>query len=128
MQGTNTAREGATRRTPLALTLKAIGYLTGPKSMTGKAFQWCERRGSKALERLAVNPTYLRMAGGMMRQSFRTQAAYTKFLEDMVHSARMPALSDVEQLEQRLARVLDKVEALESQLEFATRDAGRGRA
>ncbi len=125
MQGTKTAREGATRRTPLALTLKAIGYLTGPKSMTGKAFQWWEKRSSQALGRLALNPTYLRMAGAMMRQSFRTQAAYNKLLEDMVHSARMPALSDMELLEQRLARVLDKVEALETQLEYATRDAGR---
>ena len=111
------------RRTPLALTLKAVGYLTGPSSVTGKTYLWWEEQSTRALGWLALNPTYLRLSGAMMRQGFRRRAMINGMIEDALHRARMPALSDMEALERRLARVLDKVEALEHQLEYATRRA-----
>jgi len=110
------------RRTPLARTLKYIGYLTGPRSTSGKAFLWWEKKASKAFEGLAMSPTYLRLSGALMRQGFRQRIAINAAMEELLHAFRLPARSDIEVLEQRLARLLDKVEGLESQLEYTLED------
>ncbi len=115
-----TDKKRSVRRTPLALSLKLVGYLTGPTSTTGRAFIWCEKGMTRGLTKLANSPLYLRLAGGMMRSGFHRRTATNRLMEEMLHAMRCPSLSDVESLEQRLARVLDKLEALETQLEYAT--------
>lgn len=55
---------------PIALSMKALGYLTSPQSTPGKAFVAYEKGLTSVFDRLAGNDAYLGLAGRMMRLGF----------------------------------------------------------
>ncbi|MCA9693816.1 MAG: hypothetical protein R3A51_13290 [Nannocystaceae bacterium] len=105
------------RRSPIALTLKAIGYLTDPKSPPGKLFNAWERAATGLMERLGRDERYLRVVGAAMNEGFRQHARAREELTRWVHAFGLPAQADVDRVEQQLARARGQLEALEAQLE-----------
>ncbi|MCC6556777.1 MAG: hypothetical protein IT372_27790 [Polyangiaceae bacterium] len=103
---------------PLARALKAIGYLTDPATLPGKAFNFWERSMTRAFERLAASETYLGVAGGMMERGFRAQAQAVALAEDALRAARLPTASDVIDLRAELRAAHEEIEALSAQLEL----------
>lgn len=112
---------GETKRAPSALVrvMKAIGYVTDPATLPGKAFTFWERNMTRAMEKLAQNDTYLSLAGGMMQQGFRAQAQWIEITEEMLRAMRLPTASDMHEVRDRLRQVSEEVEALSSELEVA---------
>ena len=98
--------------------LKAIGYLTDPKTKPGKAFTWWEKKVTKAAEKLAHNDLYLNFAGRMMEQSFRTHKESVRAMEQIWHSFRLPTSTDVVDLREQVHHLNDQVEAMSAQLEL----------
>lgn len=112
---TNTKRR---KKTVIARGLKAIGYLTDPKTKPGKAFTWWEKKVTKAAEKLAHNDLYLNFAGRMMERSFRTHSQSVRALEEFWHLFRMPTSTDVINLREQVHHLNDQVEAMSAQMEL----------
>lgn len=101
----------------LARALKKVGQLTSPETRSGKVFTQAERGLTQVAARLAENPTFLRVSGGLMRRGFTLQIRRTSLMESTLHSLRVPTSSEVDALRDQLRRMTDQVEALGSQLE-----------
>jgi hypothetical protein len=112
---------GKSKRAPnaTARVMKAIGYLTDPGTMPGKAFAVWEKGMTRVMDRLARSDTYLALAGGMMEQGFRAQAQAIGLAEDMLRAMRLPTASDVIDVREQLRDVSEQVEALSAELEVA---------
>ena len=107
-------RKGST----IARGLKAIGYLTDPKTRPGKAFAWWEKKVTKAAEKLATNDLYLNFAGRMMERQFRTHEESIRAIEDFWRFFRLPTSSDVVDLREQVHHLNDQVEAMSAQMEL----------
>ena len=101
----------------LARGLKLLGHLTHPRTRTGKVFTRAEQGLTRVLARVAENPTYLRVSGGLMRQGFNARIRRRGLVERTLRTLRLPTPSEVEDLRDQLRRVNDQVEALGIQLE-----------
>jgi hypothetical protein len=117
------------RRSAIAKVMKAIGYVTDPKTTPGKAFAWWEKGVTSAMGKLAQNDVYLNVVGKMMEQTFRTHAHSVRAMEDMLHHLRMPTVTDVVDLREQVHHLNDQVEAMSAQLELLIEalDASRRR-
>lgn len=113
------------KRNLVARAMRAIGYLTDPKTTPGKAFTFVEQKATRTMERLAQNDTYLTFAGGMMRRSFVAQAQAIEMTEDMLRAMRLTTASDALELRDRLRVVHEEVEALSSELEVVVESLER---
>lgn len=113
------------KRNLVARAMKAIGYLTDPKTKPGKAFTFVEQRATRAMERLAQNDKYLMFAGGMMRRGFEAQAQAIEVTEDMLRAMRLTTASDALEIRDRLRVVHEEVEALSSELEVVVESLER---
>jgi hypothetical protein len=98
--------------------LKAIGHLTDPKTRSGKAFVWWEKKVTKAAEKLAQNDLYLNFAGRMMERSFRRHEESIRALEEFWHLFRLPTSTDVVDLREQVHHLNDQVEAMTAQMEL----------
>ena len=105
------------RKSKIARVLKAIGYLTDPKTTPGRAFTWWEKGVTGAMAKLAQNDLYLNVVGKMMERSFRAQAQSVQAMEDMLRLFRLPTASDVVDLREQVTHLNDQVEAMSAQLE-----------
>lgn len=108
-----------TRPSPglLARALKKVGELTSPETRSGQVFAKAEAGLTRVASRLAENPTFLRVSGGLMRRGFTLQIRRTSVMEKTLHTLRVPTASEVDHLRDQLRRMTDQVEALGSQLE-----------
>lgn len=98
--------------------MKAIGYLTDPKTKPGKAFAWWETRATRVMERLAQNDLYLNLAGRMMERTFRTHEEWVRGMEDLLRLVRLPTATDMVELREQVHHLNDQVEAMSAQLEL----------
>ncbi|WP_163864270.1 hypothetical protein [Myxococcus eversor] len=101
----------------LARGLKLLGHLTHPETRTGQVFTRAEQRLTRVLTRVSESPTYLRASGTVLRQGLNARIRRNSFVENALHTLRLPTTSEVENLRDQLRRVNDQVEALGSQLE-----------
>lgn len=113
---------------PLALSMKAIGYLTSPETAPGKVFVAGERRLTRVFERLSQNDTYLDLAGKAMRAGFHLRRDTVSAAEAWLHLFRLPTAGDVSALRGELRAVHDEVEALGAQLEVVMEALEKQRA
>lgn len=106
------------RRKGLAKVLKAIGWLTSPVTLPGKAFTAWEKGMTSMVEALAHSETYLNFAGRMMERNFRMHAQAVQLREEMLRAMRIPTTSEVDELRDGVRRISDEMEALSSQMEL----------
>lgn len=106
---------------PILLTrfLRLVGYLTDPKTLPGKAFTRWEQSMTGTMEKLATNDRYLRFAGRGLQMGFRVRKDMIDATEEMLHSFRIPALSEVIALRNQVRVLHDQLEATTNQLEVA---------
>jgi hypothetical protein len=106
---------------PILLTrvLRLLGYLTDPKTLPGKAFTRWEQSMTGTMEKLATNDRYLRFAGRGLQMGFRVRKDMIDATEEMLHSMRIPALSEVIALRNQVRVLHDQLEATTNQLEVA---------
>ncbi|HEX8699281.1 MAG TPA: hypothetical protein VF815_10625 [Myxococcaceae bacterium] len=102
----------------LARGLKLIGHLTSPETRSGRVFTKAERGLTKVSARLSESPTWLRISGGLMRQSFNLRIRRQALQERALLALRLPAASEVEGLREQLRHLNNQVEALGSQIEL----------
>jgi len=106
---------------PILLTrvLRLLGHLTSPETLTGKVFTRCEQTMTGAMAKLATSDRYLRVAGKGLEMSFRMRKNMIDIAEEMLHMARIPAVSEVNELRNQVRVMHDQMEATQSQLEIA---------
>ena len=114
------------RSNALAACMKAIGYLTNPTTLPGKAFNAWERGVTGVMDKLARNDTYLTFAGRTMERSFRAQARAIRVTEDALRAMRLPTASDINDIRADLRRLNNQVEATSAQLELIIEALERG--
>lgn len=102
---------------PIALSMKAVGYLTSPETLPGKAFTTSEKLLTQALDRLGRSDAYLDLAGKVMKAGFVARRETTSAAEAWLQLLRLPTAGDVSALRKELRAVRDEVEALGAQLE-----------
>lgn len=106
------------RRThPLALAMKAVGWLTSPETKPGKVFVAGEKGLTRVFDKLAESDTYLNLAGRMMKLGFEARRESVAWTEAWLHLFRLPTAGDVTALRSELRAVHDEVEALGAQVE-----------
>lgn len=105
--------------------VRLVGYLTDPKSAPGKIFGAWERTVTGLAERLATSERYLRFAGRGLEASFRLRKNMIDAAEEALHLARLPSVSEVNELRHQVRVMSDRLEVTQSQLELALEILGR---
>lgn len=99
--------------------LRAVGYLTDPKSGPGKWWMRFEGASTGAMEKLARSPKYLRFAGKGLQKMFHLHRDAIDLTEEILHFWRIPSLSEVHEVRSQLRRLEDNLEITTTQLELA---------
>lgn len=80
------------RKNPIALSLKALGYLTSPESAPGKVFGAYEKGITQAMDWLAQNESYLNFTGQMMNRGFALRRDVVSAAEGIARHLTPPVL------------------------------------
>ena len=99
--------------------LKLVGYLTDPKTVPGKVFTRWEQAVTGLMSKLATNDRYLRFAGRGLEASFRARKNMIDVAEEMLHFARLPSVTEVNELRNQVRVLGDRLEVTTGQLELA---------
>ncbi len=99
--------------------LRLVGYVTDPQTLPGKAFTRWEQAVTGIMGKLATNDRYLRFAGRGLEASFRARKNAIDVAEEMLHFARLPSVSEVNELRNQVRVLGDRLEVTTGQLELA---------